>query len=70
MFDLDGFKSYNDTHGHPAGDTLLARLGARLAAAFTESGSAYRLGGDEFCLLAARIAVRARGGHRHRRSRR
>jgi diguanylate cyclase (GGDEF)-like protein len=52
MFDLDGFKSYNDTYGHPAGDTLLARLGARLAAAFTESGSAYRLGGDEFCLLA------------------
>jgi len=51
MFDLDGFKSYNDTHGHPAGDTLLARLGARLAAAFTESGSAYRLGGDEFCLI-------------------
>ncbi len=51
MFDLDGFKTYNDTHGHPAGDTLLARLGARLAATFTESGSAYRLGGDEFCLL-------------------
>jgi diguanylate cyclase (GGDEF)-like protein len=51
MFDLDGFKSYNDTHGHPAGDTLLARLGARLAAAFTGSGSAYRLGGDEFCLI-------------------
>jgi diguanylate cyclase (GGDEF)-like protein len=51
MFDLDGFKAYNDTHGHPAGDTLLARLGARLAAAFTESGSAYRLGGDEFCLI-------------------
>ncbi|HEY3765108.1 MAG TPA: diguanylate cyclase [Gaiellales bacterium] len=51
MFDLDGFKAYNDTHGHPAGDALLARLGARLAETFTDSGTAYRLGGDEFCLL-------------------
>jgi diguanylate cyclase (GGDEF)-like protein len=50
MFDLDGFKTYNDTHGHPAGDSLLARLGARLAGAFPE-GAAYRLGGDEFCLV-------------------
>src|SRR3954454_2455813 len=51
MFDLDGFKAYNDTHGHPAGDALLARLGARLAATFACSGAAYRLGGDEFCVL-------------------
>jgi diguanylate cyclase (GGDEF)-like protein len=51
MFDLDGFKAYNDTHGHPAGDALLARLGARLAATFAASGAAYRLGGDEFCVL-------------------
>jgi diguanylate cyclase (GGDEF)-like protein len=51
MFDLDGFKAYNDTHGHPAGDALLERLGARLAATFTASGTAYRLGGDEFCVL-------------------
>jgi diguanylate cyclase (GGDEF)-like protein len=51
MFDLDGFKAYNDTHGHPAGDALLARLGTRLAATFTASGTAYRLGGDEFCVL-------------------
>jgi diguanylate cyclase (GGDEF)-like protein len=52
LFDLDGFKSYNDTFGHPAGDAILARLGSKLAAAVGERGSAYRLGGDEFCVLA------------------
>jgi diguanylate cyclase (GGDEF)-like protein len=53
MLDLDGFKVYNDTFGHHAGDALLARLGQRLAHAVsaTECGRAYRLGGDEFCLL-------------------
>ena len=51
MFDLDGFKAYNDTHGHPAGDALLARLGARLGGMFAGPGAAYRLGGDEFCVL-------------------
>jgi diguanylate cyclase (GGDEF)-like protein len=52
LFDLDGFKRYNDSFGHPAGDVLLARLAARLAAAVGEAGSCYRLGGDEFCVLA------------------
>jgi diguanylate cyclase (GGDEF)-like protein len=50
MFDLNGFKGYNDSFGHPAGDALLARLGTRLAAA-VPGGEAYRLGGDEFCVL-------------------
>jgi two-component system, cell cycle response regulator len=53
LFDLDGFKSYNDTFGHPAGDALLTRLGEKLAAVPGAEGAAYRLGGDEFCLLAA-----------------
>jgi diguanylate cyclase (GGDEF)-like protein len=52
FFDLDGFKRYNDTFGHTAGDALLARVGAALAAAVGGDGTAYRLGGDEFCVLA------------------
>jgi diguanylate cyclase (GGDEF)-like protein len=52
LYDLDGFKVYNDTFGHPAGDALLARLGRRLsAAACLRGGAAYRLGGDEFCVV-------------------
>jgi len=51
IFDLDGFKRYNDTFGHPAGDALLVRLGAKLGIVPSEGGAAYRLGGDEFCLL-------------------
>jgi diguanylate cyclase (GGDEF)-like protein len=51
LFDLDGFKAYNDTFGHLAGDQLLTRLGAKLADAVVEDGTAYRLGGDEFCAL-------------------
>jgi diguanylate cyclase (GGDEF)-like protein len=51
LFDLDGFKSYNDTFGHPAGDDLLRRLSDRLATTIKGRGTAYRLGGDEFCAL-------------------
>ena len=51
LFDIDGFKSYNDNFGHPAGDALLSRLGKNLAAAVSPTGFAYRLGGDEFCVL-------------------
>jgi len=51
FFDLDGFKGYNDTFGHAAGDMLLDRLAGRLASAVEGRGHAYRLGGDEFCVL-------------------
>jgi diguanylate cyclase (GGDEF)-like protein len=54
MFDLNGFKNYNDTFGHPAGDALLLRLGSALAEAVaTLGGRAYRPGGDEFCIIAS-----------------
>jgi diguanylate cyclase (GGDEF)-like protein len=50
LFDLDGFKRYNDTFGHPSGDALLVRLAGRLAGAVAP-GVAYRMGGDEFCAI-------------------
>jgi two-component system cell cycle response regulator len=51
IFDLDGFKQYNDSFGHTAGDALLERLGARLGKVSHPGVATYRLGGDEFCLL-------------------
>ena len=50
LLDLDGFKNYNDRFGHPAGDSLLERLGERLESLLPDA-SCYRLGGDEFCVI-------------------
>ncbi len=52
LFDLDHFKSYNDTHGHPAGDAALVRA-AEVIRANLERGTDYvfRIGGEEFCAL-------------------
>jgi two-component system cell cycle response regulator len=50
LFDLNGFKQYNDTFGHQAGDALLRRVAQALATAVVR-GRAYRLGGDEFCVV-------------------
>src|SRR3954465_4312184 len=52
LFDLNGFKGYNDVFGHPAGDALLAPPGASLGDAVRPHAAAYRMGGDEFCVLA------------------
>lgn len=51
LFDLDGFKAYNDNFGHLGGDMLLTRLAQSFKRAIGERGCAYRLGGDEFCAL-------------------
>jgi two-component system cell cycle response regulator len=57
FFDLNGFKRYNDSFGHAAGDSLLGRIGGALGVAVDTRGHAYRLGGDEFCvLLTGRVA--------------
>ncbi|HEU4739411.1 MAG TPA: GGDEF domain-containing protein [Solirubrobacterales bacterium] len=51
LLDLNGFKHYNDTFGHPAGDKMLRLLGSRLRAKMAPEGTGYRLGGDEFVVL-------------------
>ncbi len=52
MIDVDHFKLYNDTYGHPEGDVCLSRLGEALAGIADETmGFAGRYGGEEFCLL-------------------
>jgi diguanylate cyclase (GGDEF)-like protein len=49
--DLDDFKGLNDRLGHEAGDQLLIDVAQRLRDAAGTDGSAYRLGGDEFCVV-------------------
>ena len=52
MIDVDHFKLFNDTYGHPEGDVCLSRLGETLAGIAAETvGVAGRYGGEEFCLL-------------------
>jgi len=52
MIDVDHFKLFNDTYGHPEGDACLTSLGEVLAGIAAETmGFAARYGGEEFCLL-------------------
>ena len=51
MIDVDHFKTYNDTHGHAAGDLALATVARVLRDVVGSSGTAYRYGGEEFCVL-------------------
>jgi diguanylate cyclase (GGDEF)-like protein len=52
MIDVDHFKLFNDTYGHPEGDACLSKLGETLAGLAADTmGFAGRYGGEEFCLL-------------------
>jgi diguanylate cyclase (GGDEF)-like protein len=51
MLDLDDFKGFNDTLGHPTGDLLLQGIARALSSAGRGADRAYRYGGDEFALI-------------------
>lgn len=51
LFDIDNFKSVNDTYGHAFGDKVLAKTGEIMRRIFRSGDSLGRLGGDEFCVL-------------------
>jgi diguanylate cyclase (GGDEF)-like protein len=59
IVDLDHFKQVNDTHGHLAGDRLLAAFGRLLRRQLRASDLAFRYGGEEFCLLLPRTRADA-----------
>ena len=71
MLDLDGFKAFNDPHGHPAGDAVLLGVAMSLRAAVRAGDRACRNGGDEFAVLlpattqavGERVAERGGTGH-------
>ncbi len=52
MFDLDHFKAYNDSRGHPAGDRLLTEVAAAWQGCLRATDSLARYGGEEFALIA------------------
>jgi diguanylate cyclase (GGDEF)-like protein len=70
MLDVDHFKEVNDTHGHQAGDEILSEFKTAFTTALRETDTAYRFGGEEFCVLlretdagaAAIVAERIRSG--------
>jgi len=51
LLDLDNFKNYNDTNGHPAGDILLRYTGRIVKSSIRDADQAFRYGGDEFAVI-------------------
>ena len=51
MLDVDHFKAFNDSHGHPQGDEALRQVADVIAGCVRVTDTAYRYGGEEFCIL-------------------
>ena len=57
MLDIDNFKAFNDTHGHPQADTALQEVAEAIAGSVRTTDTAYRYGGEEFCILMRETAA-------------
>ncbi|MDH4041520.1 MAG: GGDEF domain-containing protein [Gammaproteobacteria bacterium] len=55
MLDVDHFKKFNDTHGHDVGDEVLRMVSSHISR--VDGGTAYRYGGEEFCVVFPRRSV-------------
>jgi len=73
MIDVDNFKTYNDTHGHIAGDKVLQMVADTIKANVRSTDVVYRYGGEEFSVLlpgaspeaAYKVALRVRDAIEH-----
>ncbi|MCR9198392.1 MAG: GGDEF domain-containing protein [Planctomycetaceae bacterium] len=57
LFDIDHFKSVNDTHGHLAGDEVLQEMGRRISSVIAEHDVFARYGGEEFAILLSDVEL-------------
>jgi diguanylate cyclase (GGDEF)-like protein len=57
VFDIDCFKKINDTHGHSAGDVVIAEVARVLAAVFGEQNVCARIGGEEFAVFSSDMSM-------------
>jgi diguanylate cyclase (GGDEF)-like protein len=57
MIDLNNLKHFNDVHGHGMGDYYIIISSEIISDAFAKYGSVYRIGGDEFCVIAHNLSL-------------
>lgn len=57
MLDIDHFKIYNDTYGHPEGDRLLVRLADILLQEVRKADYVFRYGGEEFLIILPKLGL-------------